>query len=512
MSLLHSPPLPSNQDLPELCSACFICSEDMTEPQEILIIATCNHEFHRNCIETYLSKTSECPYCKKCCELADLTIRRTESQVPRNSPVQQAPKQNIQTRGKARGAMAKKYNTRNASKNLNQEFRQTPLVEFSTVNPCFDTENFSVNSPLRNVPPSYMVPNQTQIPQNLTYTQNRPDVHSNINVHQLNQMIESTLSRFLRNLNIGPNSYQPCSQNIPNNFQFHQPYQSYAIPTNSATIQRNGEEPFAMRAEKITSIIQNWNLKFDGSANGLNVEEFLYRVRSLTTENFNGDFNIICKNLHMLLVGKAREWYWRYHKQVENIDWNQFCAALRYQYKDFRSNFDIKEEIRNRKMKPGEKFEIFYESICTMLDRLENPIPETELVEILTRNLRSDIRHELLYVPIYSIAHLRKLVQMRENLLGDDYFRKTAPVKPPQCYSRRAVAELDAPETITVESTVDAIRSSAIVTNCWNCGEAGHHWEDCLKERKIFCYGCGEKNTYKPQCVRCANRKMSAKN
>lgn len=156
MSLLHSTPPLSTQDLPELSSACIICSEDMIESQEILIITTCNHEFHRNCIETYLSKSSECPYWKKCCELADLKIKRTESQLPRNSPVQQTNKKSMQTRGKLRGAMAKKYNTRNASKNLNQEFCQPPLVELSTTNPCFTTENFNVNSPLRNEPPSYM--------------------------------------------------------------------------------------------------------------------------------------------------------------------------------------------------------------------------------------------------------------------------------------------------------------------------------------------------------------------
>lgn len=151
-------------------------------------------------------------------------------------------------------------------------------------------------------------------------------------------------------------------------------------------------------------MIQNWNLKFDGSCNGITVDEFLYRVRCLTEENFNNDFSLVCKNLHILLTGKARDWYWRYHKQVRNIDWKEFCLALKYQFKEFKTSFDIQEEVPNRKMKPNETFETFFEAVSAMLDKLETPIPESELIEILTKNLRPEIRHELLYVPVYSIA------------------------------------------------------------------------------------------------------------
>lgn len=83
----------------------------------------------------------------------------------------------------------------------------------------------------------------------------------------------------------------------------------------------------------------------------------------MTRENLNNDFSQLCKNLPLLLTGKAQDWYWRYHKQVNQIEWESFCAALKYQYKEFRSNFDIKEEIRSRKMKPNENFEAFYEAI-----------------------------------------------------------------------------------------------------------------------------------------------------
>lgn len=209
--------------------------------------------------------------------------------------------------------------------------------------------------------------------------------------------------------------------------------------------------------------------------------------------------------MHILLTGKAREWYCRYHKQVENIQWSEFCAAIKYQYKDFKTNFDLREELRNRKMKTGETFDSFFDGMSAILDRLDKPIPENELIEILTKNLRPDIRHELLYVPIYSIAHLRKLVQMRENLMNDEHFRKNPQSKvfATNC-PRRNVAELDFSENSDYESnignelSVNAVEQRPSSTKCWNCDQLGHHWQDCLGNRTIFCYGCGEKNTYRP--------------
>ncbi|KAH8279029.1 hypothetical protein KR026_001927, partial [Drosophila bipectinata] len=38
---------------------------------------------------------------------------------------------------------------------------------------------------------------------------------------------------------------------------------------------------------------------------------------------------------------------------------------------------------------------------------------------------------------------------------------------------------------------------------CWNCRKEGHRYQDCASKRKIFCYGCGLPNAYKPSCERC---------
>lgn len=573
-----------SDDMLNIENKCTICSKILQENQRILIISTCKHEFHRNCIEDSLSHSSECPLCKRACELSDLVVKRVDSQIAKNSPKQ---KTTDSIRGKPRGAMAKKYNTRNSSKSLMQEFSELPNLELSSttaqVQTTFDSphgrsQRLGITEGQQQLPylpnsPQTHTPCLDQNSQQRQYSNNAQTTQSSINMSQLNKLIEDTLTRLLTNLNIGQNQNQNNSAqfstqpNVNYNFQTgsqppninrnqqhfvqQQSGNAYSqrlqqqqniqqlehpnVNLNSPigdTLQQNvnpnsfnnrmnlssnswnNEENFQMRSEKITQIIQNWNVKFDGSSNGLNVEEFLYRVRSLTSDHFNGNFNIICKYLHILLTGKARDWYWSYHKKVDSIQWKEFCESLRYQYKDFRSSFDIREDVRNRKMKPGEKFQDFFDSVSSMLDRLETPIPESELVEILTRNLRPDIRHELLFVPILSVAHLRKMVQMRENLLGDEYFNRNMVTRPGQSFGNKRVAELEFPEENTVDASattefsVEAVRQGPILTTCWNCDEKGHHWEDCLRDRVVFCYGCGEKRTYKPQCARCATKKL----
>lgn len=160
------------------------------------------------------------------------------------------------------------------------------------------------------------------------------------------------------------------------NMNFYNASPNSFVPSNTSQVHN----------DKVPSIIQNWQLKFDGSRDGLHIEEFLYMLRYLTRVTFNNDFSVICDNFQILLTGKARNWYWRYHKNVEWVEWNSFCEAIRNQYRECKPFFDIREEIRNRKQKASVTFDMFF------VDRLPRPMTEAELIEILGRNLRPEIR------------------------------------------------------------------------------------------------------------------------
>ncbi|KAH8288874.1 hypothetical protein KR054_011127, partial [Drosophila jambulina] len=52
----------------------------------------------------------------------------------------------------------------------------------------------------------------------------------------------------------------------------------------------------------------------------------------------------------------------------------------------------------------------------------------------------------------------------------------------------------------------------ALALVCWNCRKEGHRYHDCEEKRKIFCYGCGAPNSYKPSCRKCQkNAKLNTR-
>ncbi|KAM8701820.1 hypothetical protein ACLKA7_007658 [Drosophila subpalustris] len=122
-------------------------------------------------------------------------------------------------------------------------------------------------------------------------------------------MIEQTVTRLLTSLAVSSNPMASVQQ-------------SPSAQTSSAS--RTSVPP-----SKVAQIMQKWNIQFDGSAEGLSVDEFMYRVNVLTDETLDGDLSALCKHIHILFVGRARDWYWRYHKKVDRITWSEFCLALR---------------------------------------------------------------------------------------------------------------------------------------------------------------------------------------
>lgn len=532
-------------------TVCHICNETMNENDDCLVIQACSHVFHRSCIETYLSTSSECAVCKRSCQLNEL---KSFVIVPVNKPqaTRAIGSKASTNKHRGRGAMSKYYNTRSTSRNLFSDVpsqSQNSNLSGHEVNLTTPNRNTSdanpvhfVLSPVQPVNNSnHVLNNPIQTSNNLNHINFPIQVSSNngqlgcnqvnananaIDYNIINRMISDNLSQMLSQLNLIPGNNTNINTAVQNqNANIQNANMNYVPP--QAEINNSPINPFSpssylnshtsnMTVDKVSSVIQHWNLKFDGSSDGLHVEEFLYRIKSLTNTTFNGDFKPVCNNLHILLTGKARNWYWRYHKQVQTIVWADFCDALRSQYREFKSSFDIRDEIRNRKQRSNESFDVFFESVTSIMDKLTVPMGEGELIEVIARNLRPEIRQDLLYVPIHSISHLRKLVQMRENFLSDEYVRKNLQARSMnvQPLARRHVAEIDPKhdDNIHVPEETDVCVEAFHKTehgSCWNCDGVGHHWQDCLQDRSIFCYGCGAKNTYKPNCTKCANRTAS---
>lgn len=82
--------------------------------------------------------------------------------------------------------------------------------------------------------------------------------------------------------------------------------------------------------------------------------------------------------------------------------WSDLCDAPKKHFRDNKKDEDIHKAIRNRKQCDREDFEKFYEAVEQLMVGLSIPLSKATIVDMVSRNLRSDIRHELLNVSIRS--------------------------------------------------------------------------------------------------------------
>lgn len=101
--------------------------------------------------------------------------------------------------------------------------------------------------------------------------------------------------------------------------------------------------------------------------------------------NLRGDFKLLCEPIHTLFEGKALKWFWRFHKTNGDLNWEDLCVALRRQFKDYYSDFDMKDDILRSKQRSNETFDEFYDAIMLLCDRLRTPFTNYELCETIRR-------------------------------------------------------------------------------------------------------------------------------
>jgi len=101
------------------------------------------------------------------------------------------------------------------------------------------------------------------------------------------------------------------NSNIPVNTPSDRPESRSTFSSRSSDVSshRGTSNILSLSTEMVTTIIQNWHIKFDGSNQGLCVDEFIYRIRKLAKESLQEDLGLVCKNLLVLLKGISLNWY-----------------------------------------------------------------------------------------------------------------------------------------------------------------------------------------------------------
>ena len=552
---------------------CAVCQHQYDE-QDSLATTRCRHIFHKQCILDWLTSATSCPVCR--CAVTRTSLMEyylPTNQVPTSQYTGTIPK-NIDHLILSRNARRKKTDSNrnlsfpptselnlptnsivlNANSNPNihppiSEGLQSLLENIDNQN--IHNENVSTRpSSLNNIAANgaSALPvnsNGTSSFQNLNNTVltnvalnsnlNRP-LPANINppnqleiqMHaqqsQLNRLTAmiSQMSEQFSQLNTQNHEQHDFSQ-INNNrvenpeLLFPNPNTRLShdsnLPQHNATQNRNVSNIMITHSSKVANIINSWHISFTGQTSQMPVGKFIYIINSLVNDNLAGDFNLLSEHCHLLFVGRAKDWYWRYRRNVHQIVWHDLCVALQYDFSDHLMDDEVKDLIRARKQGFNEPFEEYYSDVLRICDRLRTIIPDSDMVGMLKRGLRPHIQKEIFYLHIRTVSELRHLMMRRENLSREleqkPHLDRNVPI-------RRQVHELENP-VITDEPPEEISEVNKETSNlhpCYNCREIGHHYKDCLEPKTVFCYGCGTPNVYKPQCPKClsGNSKPSGSN
>ena len=251
-------------------------------------------------------------------------------------------------------------------------------------------------------------------------------------------------------------------------------------------------------------------MSFSGNNDDITVDEFIYRVNRYTDLHLGGRFYDLIRYIHILFRDRALQWLWRNEKEHEaEMDWFSLCQDLKAQYKTPESEFDMQLQVIHRKQKPNETFDDFYAAITRMCDRLAKPFKDNDLKNILLKNLRPDIRKELLHVRIYSIADLRREVRRHENFTKEQSrFASSSARQQPQKHVSEIFNEEEEISGHICEDSSEENEVSVCAFSvkdkekwiCHNCSQKGHGHRECDKPKKIRCYSCGTPGEYRPTC------------
>lgn len=250
-----------------------------------------------------------------------------------------------------------------------------------------------------------------------------------------------------------------------------------------------------------------WGLKFDFES-GQSVGCFLQRVEELRRAR-GVSHEELFESAVDLFSGQALVWYRSVQGRVRS--WEELCHEMRVVFQTPDYDFRLQREIFNRIQGEHESIDMYIASMEGLYARLSEPIPESARLAQILNNIHPHLQDRLSLCEIRTLEELRHMGRKAEAGRFRAAFSRQQPrngtfLEPDLAYFE-SVKKRGFP--LGKVSSLHKISSgSALPQKCWNCGETGHRFSACLKERRRFCFGCGMANTIKAKCPSCTPKNL----
>lgn len=181
---------------------------------------------------------------------------------------------------------------------------------------------------------------------------------------------------------------------------------------------------------------RKWPISFDGTTTGTPAKRFIHMVEHQATIN-GVHLKQIANDLSYFLKGIAADWFWDFVQRHGEVDWVFLKTELIKRFADRRTDLELRRVIDSKKQKPHEKFIDFYSSIMSMSLQMENPLPDSELIFIITQNMRAGLQDRLAVVQFNTIDEL-----VRQCVAYEDAWTRNRISPELMCESRKFVHDV----------------------------------------------------------------------
>lgn len=243
---------------------------------------------------------------------------------------------------------------------------------------------------------------------------------------------------------------------------------------------------------------KEWKVIFDGVGC---VSDFLFKIDTLCLRNKCSHQQLL-DNFHIFLSGRAETWYWFFIKQNPTANYPFLKFSITKEFGTLEKDHDVVIRMSLKKQGPRESYDEFHSAIVAMNSRLGNPMTDTQLIDILKKNLNPGLRYILFNSNHTNLEDFREAARKAEKLLWEN--KNQYPLLP----SQRHVNEIKLDEGINKSDNDPQIEALQLKRKtdysrilCWNCTSYGHSYIYCPEEkRNLFCFKCGEKGVTTPKC------------
>lgn len=254
--------------------------------------------------------------------------------------------------------------------------------------------------------------------------------------------------------------------------------------------------------------VSKWNLSFSGDPKGRTLSDFLNRIEHLSNAENVSEEELFRSGYH-LFTGVALDWYIAFSKNYTS--WPSLVRGLKKQFLPHDFEYWLLKDIEKRVQLPTESFGIYLAQMELMFRNLPYIMREAQKVEILRRNILSTYQERLALVEIESIEKLAELCRKIETSMfqvkrrgGVSFAEQEVSLPSPAVKSTlRSTSPSPQKSLYTPPSSPRRTFDREVTLRCYNCLEEGHHFNNCPKPRRLFCYKCGHQGVASPDCTRC---------